>query len=324
MGPRPTGWFLRRRTAHPRTRDLAASGRYRAIAKGDFSKDDAMKKTVSDAINVQVPYNFERVLYYALNENSKAVAAAFASFEANGDAWTLDAAARAGLSDYRAARVDDATTLASIRRCVDAHSVVCDPHAAVALAGAEALGYGAFGGAAAALRPVAILATAHACKFEEAVGEALGADAWAAFRASPAFPAAARALEDEEEVPPLHLARRRGEALEAAQARWEASLRALLEDPDGLHAVIAECGVASDDEDAVIAERGAASDDEDGVDEERAELKRLDARLRLLKGPDTKVRELQARRAALRRIVAGEPEPEPEPAAPEEGYCLLM
>ena len=39
--------------------------------------------------------------------------------------------------------------------------------------------------------PVAILATAHACKFEEAVVAAIGADAWREYRASSAFPARA-------------------------------------------------------------------------------------------------------------------------------------
>ena len=116
--------------------------------------------------------------------------------------------------------------------------------AAVALAGATALGYD--DGAT----PVAVLATAHACKFEEAVVAAIGADAWREYRASSAFPARAAALETAPETEPFALRRRAGEPLEDAQRRWEVMIRAMLEDPDGLHAVLEEC-VDDDDLDGI-------------------------------------------------------------------------
>jgi hypothetical protein len=115
----------------------------------------------------------------------------------------------------------------------------------VALAGAEALGYGVFDDGE---TPVAILATAHACKFQEAVVEAIGDTAWREYRGSSNFPARAKALEAAPEVEPLALRRRAGESLDDAQRRWEVMIRALLEDPDGLHAVLGEC-VEEDDED---------------------------------------------------------------------------
>ena len=39
------------------------------------------------------------------------------------------------------------------------------------------------------------------------------------------------------------------EALEAAQRRWEAMLRAMLEDPEGLHSVLGECSDAGSEDD---------------------------------------------------------------------------
>jgi threonine synthase len=36
---------------------------HRAVALGDFSRADCMVRTLSEAINIQVPYNFERMLY---------------------------------------------------------------------------------------------------------------------------------------------------------------------------------------------------------------------------------------------------------------------
>jgi len=209
---------------------------FRAFTAGDFSRSSEMVKTRSDAINIQVPYNFERVLYYALDGDSVRTKRAMDAFGET-ESLKLDDATRASFSEtYRSARIDDTTTLEALRRCRDVHGVTVDPHAAVALAGAAALGYFADGGT-----PVAVLATAHACKFEEAVVAAIGADAWHDYRASSSFPRRAAALETAPETEPFALRRRAGESLEDAQRRWEVMIRALLEDPDGLHAVLGEC-----------------------------------------------------------------------------------
>ena len=227
----------------------------RAINDGDFSRAPEMKKTLSDAINIQRPYNFERVFYYATGGDASKTGAAMAA----GD-FRVDAATRGALRDggYRAARVDDGAMLAALRAFRDAHGYVCDPHTAVAVAAADELGYAPYGGPAAEPRPVAILATAHPCKFQAAVTEALGADAWAAYEASAAFPEAARELAGRAEVAPLALSRRAGESLGAAQRRWETVLRAVLEDPDGLHYVESVCHLDDGDDDDPAADEPPA------------------------------------------------------------------
>ena len=211
---------------------------YRAISRGDFSRAPAMQKTLSDAINIQTPYNFERVLYYARLGDARAVADMMKRSDAGDlqlDADTLAALKDAGPGEYRAARVDDDAMLEALRRFHAARGYVCDPHTAVAVAGADELGYAPFGGSAATPRPVAILATAHPCKFQAAVTAALGDDAWTAYEASDAFPEAARALATRKEIAPLVLSKRDGETLHSAQLRWESVVRAVLEDPGGLH-----------------------------------------------------------------------------------------
>ena len=40
---------------------------YRVFERGDFSRAPEMHKTLSDAINIQQPYNFERVLFRAIS-----------------------------------------------------------------------------------------------------------------------------------------------------------------------------------------------------------------------------------------------------------------
>ena len=151
---------------------------------------------------------------------------------------TLDVPTRyAWIIDCYRTRVDDDAMLEALRRFHAARGYVCDPHTAVAVAGADELGYAPFGGSAATPRPVAILATAHPCKFQAAVTAALGDDAWTAYEASDAFPEAARALATRKEIAPLVLSKRDGETLHSAQLRWESVVRAVLEDPGGLHSV---------------------------------------------------------------------------------------
>ncbi|CAK0904693.1 unnamed protein product, partial [Prorocentrum cordatum] len=48
---------------------------HRTISSGDFSRSERMEKTLSDAINIQVPYNMERILYYLTGEDAAQTAA---------------------------------------------------------------------------------------------------------------------------------------------------------------------------------------------------------------------------------------------------------
>ena len=41
----------------------------RVIQTGAFHKSPRMSRTLSEAINIQVPYNFERILYYITDQN---------------------------------------------------------------------------------------------------------------------------------------------------------------------------------------------------------------------------------------------------------------
>jgi threonine synthase len=69
---------------------------------------------------------------------------------------------------FRAARADDAATLAEIRRVYEQCGQLIDPHTATATAAVRALDATADG------RPVVSLATAHPAKFPDAVRQATG------------------------------------------------------------------------------------------------------------------------------------------------------
>merc|ERR1719491_2467971 len=84
---------------------------------------------------------------------------------------------------YRSVHVADTGTL---RQCCCAYDVACDPHAAVVLAGTEALRHDRY------KRLVVVLKTAHACKFKE--GD-VGYAAWREYLASAAFLERTRAVQ---------------------------------------------------------------------------------------------------------------------------------
>merc|ERR1711904_644649 len=78
----------------------------------------------------------------------------------------------------------------AMRKTFEGHGYLADPHTAVALDAAA----GAAIPVGMAAVPVAVLATASPCKFEESLSAALGAERWTTYTESRDFPAAARAV----------------------------------------------------------------------------------------------------------------------------------
>lgn len=134
-----------------------------ALAKG------ATTPTISPAMDIQLPSNFERLLFEACERDGSLVGAAYAGLANTGQAPLPEVAvrnlARMGLV---AERVSDAQTADEMRRThAETGWIVC-PHTAVGLAAARR-------------HPVregvqVTLATAHAAKFPETVREVLGVD----------------------------------------------------------------------------------------------------------------------------------------------------
>lgn len=196
---------------------------FRALHTGDCRKSVAMLKTLSDAINIQVPYNFERLLHLNGCDAKTAFSAIYSDV-----CYHLPPAELAKLKAerYIAARVDDEQMLAALRHFASPEFVP-DPHTAVALAAASQL---KMLDRASLTHPVVIVATAHPCKFEDAVSAALGTDAWAELKRT--FPPAVEAILDASETPPINLSKiSPDEPLADAQARWESLVGAELRRP---------------------------------------------------------------------------------------------
>ena len=127
----------------------------------------ATHPTLSPAMDIQLPSNFERLLFEAGGRDGAAVAKVYGQLAAKGEAALPEKAVQdlphMGLS---AECVSDAETLAEMRRThAETGWIVC-PHTAVGLAAARR---GKPTDAA-----IVALATAHAAKFPETVERALG------------------------------------------------------------------------------------------------------------------------------------------------------
>jgi threonine synthase len=136
------------------------------------------RPTLSPAMDIQLPSNFERLLFEASGRDGAAVAALYHSFAAEGRARTTPAM-NAAVADAGvvAERVSDAETLEEIRRThAETGWIVC-PHTAVGLAASRRR--------ARADGPVVTLATAHAAKFPETTALALGVEPELPARAAP-------------------------------------------------------------------------------------------------------------------------------------------
>jgi threonine synthase len=121
--------------------------------------------TLSPSMDIQVASNFERYLYYALNEDADALRALMDTFHSEG---TLSLKPQAdGIIDplFAAGRGNTESTLATIKKYHQKHNYILDPHTAVGVKVAED-----FMDSSA---PTICLATAHPAKFPAAIQQAI-------------------------------------------------------------------------------------------------------------------------------------------------------
>jgi threonine synthase len=134
--------------------------------------------TISPAMDIQLPSNFERLLFEAIGRDGAAVAATYAQLGAKGEApLPRAAAAKLGAMGLSAERVSDTETIDEMKRTYAETGWIVCPHTAVGLAAARRSHTGD--------GPIVALATAHAAKFPETVERALGVKVVLPDRATP-------------------------------------------------------------------------------------------------------------------------------------------
>ncbi|KAL3765682.1 hypothetical protein ACHAW5_006362 [Stephanodiscus triporus] len=155
---------------------------HRVIERGEFHRK-RIQKTLSDAINIEVPYNFERIAFYTTGCNCALILEWMTVMERT-QQLTLEKEWHERLKlDFCSARVTDDEMCEALRRVRARLNYIADPHTAVAMAAAMIIGY-AFTEVSSAeeMMPVVILATASPCKFQEQMTVALGQDEWISWK----------------------------------------------------------------------------------------------------------------------------------------------
>jgi len=200
-----------------------------------------MEKTLSEAINIQVPYNFERLLYYLTDEDHVLVKKWMETMDSTekldlDDSWCLKLQA-----EFKSARITDDELCAMMRKIQEKFNYLMDPHTTVAVAAAEKLGYSLSSSSDenenektsnnekvdARPPPFAILSTASPCKFEESVTFAMGKESWQQYY-NTHFPERVKALSEKYEVPPTLYSWTDGAKLCDVQKQWERQARDII------------------------------------------------------------------------------------------------
>ncbi len=141
--------------------------------------------TISPAMDIQLPSNFERLFFEATSADGKpggrdgaVVAKTYAELASRGSgAIPAEVAKRLGSMGLSAERVSDDQTRKEMKRTLAETGWIVCPHTAVGLAAARRVTN--------ADGPIVTLGTAHAAKFPETAKDVLGIDIGLPDRASP-------------------------------------------------------------------------------------------------------------------------------------------
>ncbi len=160
--------YVAKRMGLPIARLILATNRNdilsRFVNSGVYELGD-VHSTISPSMDIQISSNFERYLYFLMDENSEAIKDLMEQMASEGKLQVPDEKREEVAGLFYAEMVTEEETRAQIKETFDASGYILDPHTAV-------------GVCAAAAHPEAIcLATAHPAKFGDAVRQAIGVEA---------------------------------------------------------------------------------------------------------------------------------------------------
>ncbi len=186
---------------------------HRIFSKGIFSKKP-IHETVSSAIDILIPMNFWRYLYFCVDQDATKISNWMEEFATTGrvdfDHETFSSYAHGFLS----ASVSDEATMETINDLYELESYLLDPHAAVAVTALEqmreVIGH----------HKVICLATAHPSKFPAVIETALNVDALPSEAKHPSIEAAKCLCQRGYTIDHKHL---EGGLLHAISNHWEQS-----------------------------------------------------------------------------------------------------
>jgi len=154
------GWLLQRMGLPVRGFKVATNRNdilHRLFSTAEY-RSEGVHPSLAPSMDIQVASNFERFLYYALDENPTRVKAVMAQIKATG-AYRFDVLNKATFSSSRAT---DEEITGIIRQVYDRYHYTVDPHTACAFKELNPA------------RTSVVLATAHPAKFPDAIRAATG------------------------------------------------------------------------------------------------------------------------------------------------------
>jgi len=139
---------------------------HRIFSEGRFTKEDIIE-TPSSAIDILIPYNFWRYLYFCVDKDSEKIKKWLTEFKSSGtvtfDKETFESYKKGFLSNSSS----DKDTLELINEIYNTEAYLLDPHGAVSLHATDTLRE------VLGTEKLICLATAHPAKFPEVIKEAL-------------------------------------------------------------------------------------------------------------------------------------------------------
>ncbi len=136
---------------------------HRAISKGSYEAEK-VSETISPSMDIQIASNFERLIFDLNNEDDKQTSLDMKNIKENGKYLIGDDKLNKIRENFLSASLSENETLEVIKKVYEKYSVVLDPHTAI--------GYGAFEKHNLKGNNI-VLATAHPCKFPDAVFKAI-------------------------------------------------------------------------------------------------------------------------------------------------------
>ena len=160
--------YLAKRMGLPVERLIIATNRNdilsRFVHTGVYAAGEVYP-TLSPAMDIQIASNFERYLYYLVDQDPALVASLLEGMSRDGRLEVASHRLARAQADFAAVAVSDEATLAQIRETFAQEGYILDPHTATGVRAAQGRG------------DVICLATAHPAKFAEAVTQAIGREA---------------------------------------------------------------------------------------------------------------------------------------------------
>ncbi len=134
---------------------------HRAISEGDYVSKE-VKETLSPSMDIQLASNFERLIYYINNSDSKITADIMQKIKQNLyqiEKSNLDTIQK----DFLSESCNEQETLDIIKKNYEENNIILDPHTAVGVGVVNKLSF----------NDCVVLSTAHPCKFPDATNNAI-------------------------------------------------------------------------------------------------------------------------------------------------------